>query len=384
MKLIYDLNKSEFDKFVINHKYGNYMQTTTYGKYLEGKNKKLHYLTLINGSEILATVILIEEFNKLSYKTYYCMRGPVINYENLNDLTALVTELKQFCKENGGLSIEIEPYIFEDNEKAIKNLESVGFIYTPLKKLMKETYIYETNKDIKVVASKLSEDFLKLMGKTNKYIKTDVADYKKYNDFYKLQKLKEVKINREFDYYDIKKIYETFHQIHRCDMLITEINLYQLCNYSNELIQKTEKQIELSKTEEERNKYINYLKIFKQKYLEYKGYNNVLKAKIATAGALVFKTRNKLWISYDSDENILKEFGSIYYLLIEIALRYSKEDTMYIDFNGSKEFLEDNDYINSLNTLYKHLGAKQKFIISNMVLVTNEIMLKIFQKTGFK
>ena len=105
-----EIKKDIFDQFVSKSNKSHFMQTSAWGEVSSSRGYRIHHLGLYDGDELCATALLLEK-KILYYSTYYCPRGFIADYKDLNLLKKMIDELKKYVKQNRGLYFRMDPDI---------------------------------------------------------------------------------------------------------------------------------------------------------------------------------------------------------------------------------------------------------------------------------
>lgn len=98
-KFIENINKEEYEDFVENHPTkSHFMQSYYFGQINRTKGFIPHYVGMKEKGKIVATALLLQKniYKNICY--FYCPRGYVLNYDNLETLTQFSNFIKQYTK----------------------------------------------------------------------------------------------------------------------------------------------------------------------------------------------------------------------------------------------------------------------------------------------
>ena len=129
MKIV-KLNAAQFDKYVSNHRYRNYYQTSMYGSVMSKFGYKTQYIGIVNESnKLIGATLLIYKNVFMKNKMAYAPRGILFDYENADNVENLVEALKKTLGKQGFMLLRIDPYIpltIRDADGAIMNFNNKG------------------------------------------------------------------------------------------------------------------------------------------------------------------------------------------------------------------------------------------------------------------
>ena len=83
MNKLVNLEKKEFDKFVLSSKNPHFMQSYDFGKIREFKGVKAHYLGLKDKNKIKCAALLLEKILPLGYSYLYSPCGYAIDFNDM-------------------------------------------------------------------------------------------------------------------------------------------------------------------------------------------------------------------------------------------------------------------------------------------------------------
>lgn len=120
---ITSINQKTWEKFVKDNK-GSFLQSFSWAKYLESLGNKVIYLSVKDKEEIKAVALL--EVRKLPKGTcLFCVKGPVLDWQNTKVLDFILEEIKKIALKEKSVFLRIEP---ETNEDLENKLIKLGFI----------------------------------------------------------------------------------------------------------------------------------------------------------------------------------------------------------------------------------------------------------------
>ena len=143
MKVV-TLKPDQFDNYAKNHRYRNYMQSSTYANVMMKFGYGAQYLGVVNDeNKLIGATMLIYKKLYMSYKFAYAPRGILYNYENIDNLDEMISKIKKLLNKKKFMILRIDPYIpltVRDGEgnimnfnnkgnEIIENLKSTGFEY---------------------------------------------------------------------------------------------------------------------------------------------------------------------------------------------------------------------------------------------------------------
>lgn len=368
MRFSTTIEQLELDKFISGHRYGHYLQTGVNASIKRNNNEKVHTFTMLDGYEIVATGMFTMKYQKLTFSTFNCERGIVIDYNNRELLDEYFKGLKKYCKELGVVSVNFNPIISASNKEALSNLSSLGIISS---NKLDDLYVLDLDD------FDLSDNLIDKLNDYD-YLTVTTSDYSSFKDLYKLQAIKEQGISASHISLDnTEKLFHEFNQKHRCDLYIVQVELYSLVNAISKYIDVINEEISKTDDEEKISIYKNYLVKLNANLVTYKEYNKMFRDKIIIAAALVFKIGTTLYVVNDGKEDLLSELNPLEQLFKTIINDTKGTKFTHIVFNSSPIGDSNNEkYIE----LYKEFGCTENKIPSSFTYVANPMMYKFVVK----
>lgn len=209
MKII-TLTKEEFEDFSNKHKYNSYYQSPNYADYEEiNDGFNVHYLGFMDdANRLIGASLALYKPLFWGYKWAYAPRGFLFDYENLDDVSLLVQNLKRLLKKQKFIFITIDPPIvaserdktgkivqFNDSVNRIlsnfkkNNFEHLGFNLYNESKLSRWNVIAKLNKDYRIMFNNFDNDVKDKINYANSIgLEVDIDQECDINKFYDIIK----------------------------------------------------------------------------------------------------------------------------------------------------------------------------------------------------
>ena len=110
-----DINKDEYESFILNNNYNHFMQSYDFGEIRKYKHVIPHYVGLKKDGKLVAAALLLEKKLKLGYTYLYSPRGYVLDYNNLDIINVFTDEIKKYAKKMKAIFVKIDPAIKRHN-----------------------------------------------------------------------------------------------------------------------------------------------------------------------------------------------------------------------------------------------------------------------------
>lgn len=147
MEQLVELGETEWNEFEQQHKQGSMTQSVMQYKLLKKRGRKTRIVGLKRGRQIIAgCVITIDKIHGGSVITVE--HGPLLDYENIDEMKAFFTALKKYVRKVGGLYVNISPNLVyqrfnnageplsEANSSTLDSIERLGFKHVGFQKGM--------------------------------------------------------------------------------------------------------------------------------------------------------------------------------------------------------------------------------------------------------
>ena len=140
MKFV-ELSVNDFEKFALKHEQITFHQTKEWAELKKSNGWCSYYVGMLKGKKIVAASLLLAKDTVIKKKMFYAPRGFLIDYHDLELLTAFTNEIKKWAKKKNAIFIKIDPYVMYkehdlngdlvpngiDNSDVVDNLKSLGY-----------------------------------------------------------------------------------------------------------------------------------------------------------------------------------------------------------------------------------------------------------------
>lgn len=408
MKFIEKIEKEKYEEFVKNHPNSHFLQSYAWGEFAKvEKNLTPHYVGFINDNdEIVATALLLEKELPLGFTYLYSSRGFLIDYHNVELLSAFIKEVKAFAKKKKAIFIKIDPDIIyneednlgnkliENNDLVIKNLTNLGFKHLGFTKNFETTqprYTFQIklDKSWNEVENNFSKTTKQRIKKANDlFVNVKTGNYDDLKSFYDLMILTENRkdfVTHNLKYY--QSLYNIWNQDNSCQLFLGSIDLNKIINTQNNLLVELKKELEqlnkesLSKSEKtkksEIEKRIEKITSDLEKYLMIQtSHDNHL----ILSAHFIIEYGNKAWVLYAGNHNILSETYTNYKTYeSHIKHYYDKGIKVYDQFGTIGDLSKDNPLL-GLHEFKKKFGGNYIEFIGEFDYILNRAMYFVFNK----
>lgn len=408
MKIV-KLNAAQFDKYVSNHRYRNYYQTSMYGSVMSKFGYKIQYIGIVNESNrLIGATLLIYKNVFMKNKMAYAPRGILFDYENADNVENLVEALKKTLGKQGFMLLRIDPYIpltIRDADGAImnfnnkgnqiiENLKNAGFAYKG------KNLFFETEKPRWEALITLQKDVREIFAKLDKRTRNKIR--RATNSGVIAIKDPNKNVNKLFQYVSKKdKKPLTFYREMR-DQFADDIDIYYakiktetfLINsrrsyekeqeYNDDLAERIQ---DMSIDPKERESYLNKKMQSDKLITSYK--TSLLKATdllkenpdgIVIGAAMVIRYDNAAYIFTEGLDENYSNLNANYLLKWQMINDYTNEGFKYINLNAVVgEFEKQNKY-SGLNEAKLGYNSMITEYIGEFDIILNNFSYNLYQK----
>ena len=412
MLKLQNIEKEQFDEFVSNHKIkSHFLQSLSWGEFSKvKKNLTPHYLGLVDESKkIVAATLLLQKHLPLNLCYFYAPRGFVIDFKKKELLETFTTKIIEYIKKQKAIFLKIDPDIIikqtnylgetsenKDFKQIYDNLVSCGFKhqgYTKNFETMQPRYTFriDLNQELEEIEDHFSKTTKQRIAKSLKLnTEVTIGTKKDISEFYHLMTLTETRkdfISYNEDYY--QTLYEIFNgnKNSKAALFLGKINITKTINSLEKNLKNVNNQIsilpidnlsksakvKLKNLTEQKENINNEIKKFK----EYKKqYGN----EITLSAHMIIEYRDKAWVLYAGNHNILSETYVNYNTYYE-HIKYCKNKGLkiYDQFGTIGDLSKENHYL-GLHEFKKKFGGDYIEFIGEWDYITNPIMYFIFTK----
>ena len=407
-----NLEKEQFDNFVVNHKTkSHFLQSLAWGEFAKAKKHLTpYYLGLVNDKdEIVGATLLLEKKLPLNLSYFYAPRGFVLDYNKKETIRTMTSKIKDFAKSKRAIFVKIDPdiiktsfnYLNEENpnknfDEIFNTLKSCGFKHTGFTKnfeTMQPRYTFriDLTQDLETIESHFSKTTKQRIAKAKK-LDTEVVIGTKddLKEFYHLMTLTENRkdfISYTEDYYET--LYEIFNgnKNSKATLFLGKINFDKTIKALEKNLKDINNQISilpidnLSKSAKAKlNELTKQKENVTKEIAKYKDSKKEHGDEITLSAHMIIEYGDKAWVLYAGNHNILSETYVNYATYYE-HLKYCKEQgvKIYDQFGTIGDLSKDNPRL-GLHEFKKKFGGDYVEFIGEFDLVTNPLMYFVFTK----
>lgn len=116
---IRNISEKEYNNFIKGYKDSLFFQSVEWGNFKAKTNWDMELIGYGDSKKIYAVAMLLSQnVPVIRKKLYYCPRGFILDYSNLDLLEKFTSELRKYLKQKKALFLKINPYIiYQDRDK---------------------------------------------------------------------------------------------------------------------------------------------------------------------------------------------------------------------------------------------------------------------------
>lgn len=410
MEFIEELKQEEFEEFVKNQKKGHFMQSYYWGNVASLKHFKPHYVGLKENNKLVATALLLEKHLIWKYSFFYCPRGFVCDYSNLEIVKEFSQYLKKYCKKKHGLFLRMDPdiplqkldsdgNILEKlNYELVEEFKKLGFKHSGFNKNFENdqpryTFRLDISGGIEEVRKNMHPTTRKIINRGNLYhldiyqgTEQDIKDF--YDTMIETAERENLVLS-PITYYE--NFYQKLHEQNMSDIYLVKVNIDELKKNYEEKRKVIEEEIKLASIKDEKknqDKIAIKLKELNQQLeknqTEAKELENIEEKEIVLSAIITAKYQNKVWTIHGGNRTCLRYLNANYWLYYQIIEDAVKEGYKIVDFFGTTGEPEKDNTVYGIHLFKKRFGGEYMEFIGQFDYVIHPILYfgyrKVFPK----
>lgn len=414
MKFV-ELSVNDFEKFALKNEQITFHQTKEWAELKKTNGWCSYYVGMLKGKKIVAASLLLAKDTVIKKKMFYAPRGFLIDYHDLELLTAFTNEIKKWAKKKNAIFIKIDPYVMYkehdlngdlvpngiDNSDVVDNLKSLGYHHFGFN-LMQDTLqprwmhtitvknrsLDDVMKDFESKTRQILRKNEKLGVKTREITRDEIKIFK---DIMQHTGERRDFIDRPLSYYE--NMWDTLHEGGILKILVAEVDFDEEIENAEEEIKKLE--VAIKEREEKFNNKATPMNENKYKANQKKDNdeidrlkNNIEKsktmkkeygAKPVLGGILFLIYGNEVLSLFGGSKKELMSFQSAYTLHFE-GIKYAVEhgyDT-YNFYGITGNFSKDNPLL-GLYLFKKSFGGQVVELVGEFDLIISKWYYRLYK-----
>lgn len=407
MEFVTNIEKSEYEDFVLNSNKPHFMQSYHWGEVMKKKNFIPYYIGIKENGKLIASALLLKKHLFKKYCYFYCPRGFILDYNNFNLIKTFTENIKQFCKNENAIFIKIDPDIKlhdldqdgnilgNENNDLVDFLKQLGYRHKGfnvdfINEQPRFTFRLDINNDMNEVYSNIHPTTRKILNKKNQYnlniYKGNINDIEKFYETMKDTAKREHLYLTPLEYYN--NFYTTLNEYNMSDLYVVEVYIKDLLNTYNNLYNNLKEELNNLDNPKYKNKgkVENIKKDLNNKIIkmekEINNIKNINKERITLSSIITVKYGDMVWTVHGGNSNILRELNSNYLLYYKIIEDANKDGYKKVDFFGTSGIAnpEKNDPIFGIHSFKKRFGGEYTEFIGEFDLITNNLVYFAYKK----
>lgn len=343
------------DEYVLSSSKPHFMQSSAWGEVNETRGAIVHRVVIKDEGKIIGSALLLEK-KIFKFSTFYCPRGFITNYNDLDAIKKVVEALKKYTYDLGGIYLKIDPDIvirkldkdtniieeFPDNIKLIDYLTFLGGKHRGFTTKFTESSAPRFTFRVDVTKDNLLDSFHQttrnILRRNNPYnLKVFVGSENELDKFYK--PMKETAIRKHMYLEDEKFFHDFYTVLHSHDMsdlYIVTVNIKDLKKKYLQLIVDASKELDEIKDTNKKGR-INDLKDQLTKYQkELKQVEAINEEEIVLSSMITVKFKDMIWTLHGANSNLLPFLNANYEMYYQIIKDAKDQGYKWVDFYGTE------------------------------------------------
>ena len=403
-----ELNQDEFDSFSRSYKDKCYLQSIAVGELRKRNGWNVNYLGVKNNNQIMAATMLLSKKRRFK-KEFYAIRGPLVDFSNIDILNFFITNLKRFVKENNGYMLRIDPYVecisrdkdFNitnefDNRIFKDNLKNLGFKEVNAKEITdtiqaKFMYVIDNCNDLDETMKKMDSKIRHMIRKNEKngvvIRKGSIEDIPLFVDI-----MNHTSERRQFNdrgekfYHDM---YECLSKDNMISLVFAELDI----NVAKENIEKERKEIDKARADREENRKLGkcnekkalakekeeneILQRLAKKEIELSEMNEKYGERITLGGILYILYENEVASLFGGSYDTFKEYQPFYTLHYEMIKYACENNYQRYNFYAINNNLDPKDSQYGIYQFKKSFGGHVVEFLGEFILPVDKFLYTV-------
>ncbi|WP_297812234.1 peptidoglycan bridge formation glycyltransferase FemA/FemB family protein [uncultured Finegoldia sp.] len=399
---IVTLTKEQQDNFVKNHKYGELNQLYNWQFVKKGWIGKSVGIEK-NGKLISTCLILFKKFPALPYYFAYAPKGPVVDYDNKDDVTATLNLLKQYCKRNKAFVLKFDPQVSCLNQNLIPFLKKLGCYHHGLKKGLAYTQprfymitdISRSEKDVMKSFQPRTRSVIKKSLKNGLICKKcDKSELIKFSKLMEITATRDGFNHRSHQYFE--NLFDALEPENDCELYLTKLIPTEVKKSNEEEIiqiqkdkKKTESKIEKDIDDEKKENLLKELDVLDNREKRCQDLINQMLEyskdgveEIVLSGAILTFCGKKSYYLYGASSNEFRDLSPNYLMQWTMIKRAIEKGCTSYDFGGVSGYTPEDNMVDHEAGLYefkKRFGTEMLETIGEFDIVINKFINKFFE-----
>ncbi len=407
MEFIENVDKNKYEKFASNHQKAHFMQSYYWGEVMKEKNFISHYVGIEENGELIATALLLQKKLLYGYSYFYCPRGYILDYNNLDLLKIFTNYIKKYAKKNKAIFVKIDPdiklhdldvdgnIIGNKNYKLIDYLKKLGYKNKGFNKSFvneqpRFTFRLNIDKDFDEIYKNIHPTTRKILNKKNQYnLNVYIGDESDLNCFYDTMKDTAIRENLKLtplSYYT--NFYKILNNHNMSDLYVVKVNINDLKEtYKNKIENIKKEIISLSDSKyknAEKRKNIEHVlnKQIEKLNKELNEMEHIKNKEITLSSIITVKYKDTVWTIHGGNSTLLRELNSNYLLYYTIIKDAYDQGYKKVDFFGTSGIAnpDKNDPIYGIHLFKKRFGGEYTEFIGEYDLIVNPLLYFSYKK----
>lgn len=355
-----NITAQQLDQYVAASAKPHFQQTAAWGEVNRKRGYTIIYLGLFDEDKLVGTALLLEK-SLLMYRSFYCPRGFVCDYNDHKTVAAFISELKKYAYEHRGLYLKFDPDIiiarldknaqriqeFLPQQQLIEFLKAHGATHkgftTDFRATAAPRFTFRVNLDRsqEEIFNGFHATTRTILRKNNphhlKISKNQADDLTAFYGVMKETLLRKKMYVESFDFF--KDFYETLKEKDMADIYTVRADIPAIKQeYQEQLVEITEQiaQLQLKQGAKTANKLKDLNDRLQRLKKEYALLEAVKADELTLSGMITVRYGNMVWTIHGGNSDQLSFLNANYELYYQIIKDAKAEGYSWVDFYGSE------------------------------------------------
>ena len=401
--MLREISEKEYNKFIENYPDSLFFHSLSWGEFKKNTGWTMEIVGLEEENKIKAAAILLGKKLPIIKKTmYYCPRGFIIDYKDLDLVQKFTIELKKYIKEKNVLFLKINPYlkynerdkdgniISEKSNEIVDYLKSIGYSHYGFYKDQKDKKELEPRWVSALdIDNKTEQDLLKNMRSTtrwqiNKAKKNCIEiEEAKYED---IDKFKNIMIHtsdrREFDDRPISYYQEMFKTLSKDNiykLMLAYIDLKKFNKNNKKDLEKLEDKIERSTKENQIKEFKSQKEVLEKRIKKVEEEIDKYGERPCIAGGIYLSYGDQIVYLYGGSYKEFMGYGAQFLLQDEMIKYGIKNKYKKLNFYGIDGIFTKDSKNYGLFDFKRGFGAVVEELVGEFDLPSNKFVYRLYR-----
>lgn len=407
MEFIENINKEDFEAFVLNSDKAHFMQSYYWGEIQKNKKFIPYYVGVKRDNKICATALILEKkvFKNISF--LYCPRGFVADYTDKQLVEYFLNKIINFTKKKKAMFFRMDPdlilNILDDNAKVKEKNEKTyelldlfnknsfkhnGFNKNFENNQPRYTFRLDLDRKWEDIYGGFHPTTRKILNKNNPFsLNVYKGNLKDLKDFYFTMietSKRENLVLSKLEYYET--FYKILNDNNMSDIYMVKANIVKLKKIYSEKIESLIKEKEqiLNSEKKSTQKSIQKIETLEKQIQKLQKENSNLEKitdkELTLSSIITAKYKDMVWTIHGGNHTLLRELNSNYLIYEQIIKDAHSQNYKKIDFFGTTGEPNESNPVYGIYLFKKRLGGDYIEFIGEFDYINQKLLYFLYTK----